>query len=76
MSAIDPYLRYQDGQERQQSGPPSPRPHPLSHALSKSRKRFQSLAMMYHQTNLGCKSFVISEYLVETIVAKTLKIAK
>ena len=31
---------------------------------------------MYHQTNLDCKSFSISEDLVETIVALTLNIAK
>ena len=29
--------------------------------------------MMYHQTNLDCKSLSISEDLVETIVALTLK---
>ena len=34
------------------------------------------LVMMYHQANLGCKSFSISEDLVETIVALTLNIAK
>ena len=32
--------------------------------------------MMYHQTNLGCKSFGISEDLVETIVVLTFNIAK
>ena len=32
--------------------------------------------MIYHQTNLDCKSFSISEDLVETIVALTLNIAK
>ena len=31
---------------------------------------------MYHQTNLDCKSFSISENLVETIVALTMNIAK
>ena len=31
---------------------------------------------MYHQTNLDCKSFSISEDLLETIVALTLNIAK
>ena len=31
---------------------------------------------MYHQTNLDCKSFSISEDLVETIVALTLNITK
>ena len=34
------------------------------------------LVMMYHQTNLDCKSFSISENLVETIMALTLNIAK
>ena len=46
----------------------------------KARKSFHgvlpSLAMMYHQTILDCKSFSISEDLVETIVALTLNIAK
>ena len=32
--------------------------------------------MMYHQTNLDCKSFSISEDLVEMIVALTLNIGK
>ena len=32
--------------------------------------------MMYHQTNLGCKSLSIFEALVETVVALTLNIAK
>ena len=32
--------------------------------------------MMYHQTNLDCKSFSISEDVVKMIVALTLKIAK
>ena len=58
---------------------------PLSHILCltpcvKARKSFHSvlpcLLMMYHQTNLDCKSFSISEDLVETIVALTLNIAK
>ena len=31
---------------------------------------------MYHETNLGCKGFSISEDLVETIVALTLNTAK
>ena len=34
------------------------------------------LMMMYHQTNLDCKSFSISEDVVKMIVALTLKIAK
>ena len=34
------------------------------------------LVMMYHQTNLDCKSLSISEDLVEMIVAWTLNIAK
>ena len=58
---------------------------PPSHILCltpsvKARKSFHSvlpcLVMMYHQTNLGCKSFSISEELAETIVALTLNIAK
>ena len=32
--------------------------------------------MMYHQTNLDCKSFSISENLVETSVALTLENSK
>ena len=46
----------------------------------KARKSFHSvlpsLVMMYHQTDLGCKSFSISEDLIEMIVALTLNIAK
>ena len=46
----------------------------------KARKSFHGvlpcLVMMYHQTNLDCKSFSISEDLVEAIVAFTLNIAK
>ena len=34
----------------------------------KARKSFPCLVMMHHQTNLDCKSFSISEDLVETIV--------
>ena len=58
---------------------------PPSHILCltpcvKARKSFHGvllcLVMMYHQTNLDCKSFNISEDLVETIVALTLNIAK
>ena len=58
---------------------------PPSHILCltpsvKARKSFHGvlpcLVMMYHQTNLDCKSFSISENLVETIVALTLNIAK
>ena len=58
---------------------------PSSHILCltpcvKARKSFHGvllcLVMMYHQTNLDCKSFNISEDLVETIVALTLNIAK
>ena len=45
----------------------------------KARKSFHGvlpcLVMMYHQNNLDCKSFSISEDLVETIVALTLNIA-
>ena len=58
---------------------------PPSHILCltpcvKARKSFHGvllcLVIMYHQTNLDCKSFNISEDLVETIVALTLNIAK
>ena len=46
----------------------------------KARKSFQCvlpcLVMMYHQTNLDCKSFSISEDLVETIVALALNVTK
>ena len=58
---------------------------PPSHILCltpcvKARKSFHGvlpcLVMMYHETNLDCKSFSISEDLVETIVALTLNIAK
>ena len=46
----------------------------------KARKSVHSVlpcfVMMYHQTNLDCKSFSISEDLVEMIVALTLNIAK
>ena len=56
------------------------KPYSLSHALCKSKKIFHGvspcLVMMYHQTNLDCKSFSISEDLVEMIVALTLNIAK
>ena len=53
---------------------------PQSHILclmpcAKARKYFHAvlpcLVMMYYQTNLDCKSFSISEDLVETIVALT-----
>ena len=44
----------------------------------KARKTFHGvlpcLVMMYHQTNLACKSFIISEDLSETIVALTLNL--
>ena len=58
---------------------------PPSHILClkpcvKARKSFHGvlacLVMMYYQTNLDCKSFSISEDLVETIVALTFNIAK
>ena len=79
-TGIDPRFRYWDSQEWQQSSPQSPKPYSLSHALCKRKKIFSrcltSLVMMYHQTNLDCKSFSISEDLVETIVALTLNIAK
>ena len=77
-SGIDPCFTHRDGQEWQQSSPQSPKPYSLSHALCKSKKSFYGvlpcLVMMYHQTNLICKSFSISEDLVETIVTLTLKI--
>ena len=79
-TGIDPCLRYQDGQEWQQSGPQSPRPHPLSHALRKAIKKIHGVllchVMMYHWTNLFCKSLSISKDTVKMIVAVTLKIAK
>ena len=58
---------------------------PPSHILCptpcvKARKSFHGvlscLVMMYHQTNLDCKSFSISKDLVEMTVALTLNIAK
>ena len=58
---------------------------PSSHILCltpcvKARKKIHGvlpcLVIMYHQTNLDCKSFSISEDLVETIVSLTLNIAK
>ena len=77
-TGIDHCFRYRDSQEWQQSSPQSPKS--LSHALCKSKKIFSQcltcLVMMYHQTNFDCKSFSISEDLVETIVALTLNIAK
>ena len=75
-------FRYRDSQEWQQSNPQSPKPYSLSHTLCKSKKSFHGVLpclkgwIMYHQTNLDCKSFSISEDLVETIVALTLNIAK
>ena len=57
---------------------------PPSHILCltpcvKARKSFHGvlpcLVMIYHQTNLDCKSFSIFEDLVEMIVALTLNIA-
>ena len=71
-TGIDLCFRYRDSQERQ---------HLLSlTACVKARKSFHGvlpcLVIMYHQTNLDCKSFSISEDLVETIVALTLNITK
>ena len=64
-TGIDPCFRYRDGQEWQQSSPQSPKPYSMSHALCKSKKIFSRcltrLEMTYHQTNLVCKSFSISE---------------
>ena len=46
----------------------------------KTRKSFHSVlshfVVMYHKTNLDCKSVSISEDLVETIMASTVNIAK
>ncbi len=79
-TGIDPCFRYRDSQEWQQSSPQSPKPYSLSHALCKSKKKIHGvlpcLVIMYHQTNFDCKSFSISEDLVETIMALTLNIAK
>ena len=79
-TGIDPCFRYRDRQEWQQSSPQSPKPYSLCHTLCKSKKIFsQCLTLscgMYHQTNLDCKSFSISEDLVEMIMALTLNIAK
>ena len=79
-TGTDPCFRYRDSQEWQQSSPQSPKPYSLSRALCKSKKIFSGvlpyLVMMYHQTNLDCKSFSISEDLVEMIVALNLNIAK
>ena len=79
-TGIDPCFRYRNGQEWQQSSPQSPKPYSLSYACVKARKKIHSvlpcLVMIYHQTDLDCKSFSISEDLVETIVALTLNIAK
>ena len=41
----DPCFRDQDGQEWQQSSPQSPKPYPLSHTPSKSKKTF---LVFYH----------------------------
>ena len=58
---------------------------PPSHILcltpcAKARKYFHGvlpgLVTMYHETNLDCKSFSISENVAETIVALILNIAK
>ena len=77
-TGTDPCFRYRDSQEWQQSSPQSPKPYSLSHSPCKVRKIFSRwcLVIMYHQTNCDCKSFSISEDLVETIVALTLYIAK
>ena len=48
----------------------------LAPALDIFHSVLPCLVMMYHQTNLDCKSFSISEDLVEMIVALTLNIAK
>ena len=69
-TGTDPCFRYRNSQKWQQS---SQQP---SHILGlmpglKARKSFHGvllcLVMMYHQTNLDCKSFCISEDLVEMI---------
>ena len=73
-TSIDPCFRYRESHEWQQSSP-----RPPSHILcltpcKKARKSFHGvlpcLVMMYHQTNLDCKSFSISEDIAETIVAE------
>ena len=38
-TGIDPYFRYRDSQEWQQSSPQSLKPYSLSHALCKSKKK-------------------------------------
>ena len=79
-TGIDHCFRYRDSQEWQQSSPQSPKPYSHLTPCVKARKSFHSvlpcLMMMYHQANLDCKSFSISEDLVETIAALTLNIAK
>ena len=79
-TGIDPCFSYRDSQEWQQSSPQSSKPFLCLTPCVKARKSFHivlpCLVMMYHQTNLDCKSFSISEDLVETIVALTLNIAK
>ena len=80
-TGIDPCFRYIGIAK---SGSNLVHSHP-SHILCltpcvKARKSFHSvlpcLEMMCHQTNLVCKSFHISEDLVETIVALTFNTAK
>ena len=75
-TGIDPCFIYRDSQEWQQSSPQSPKPYSPSHARKSFHSVLSCLVMMYHQTNLDCKSFSISEDLVETIVALTLNIIK
>ena len=57
-------------------GPPSHILTPCVKARKSSHGVLPCLVMLYHQTNLDCKSFSISEDLVEMIVALTLNIAK
>ena len=77
-TGTDPCFRYWDSQEWQQSSPQSSKPYSCLTPCVKARKSFHGvlpcLVIMYHQTNLDCKSFSIS--VEETIVALTLNIAK
>ena len=54
--------------------------HPLSDALRKAITHFHGvlpcLVIMYHQTNLDCKGFSISQDVVMMVVALTLEIAE
>ena len=79
-TGTDRCFRYRDSQEWQQSSLQAPKHILCLTPCAKARKYFHGvlpcLVIMYHQTNLDCKSFSISEDLVETVVALTLNIAK